>query len=428
MPARLPVALIAIVLLNAACTLTAAPDAPPPSLATVPGTAPTPSAIAGLSIATQAPCRVVNDEILAIRISADIAADEVTILDAGTENAVIGRTGDNSYWYIRTVNDVEGWMASSAATLYGNCASVPILSAATVTPAATGTPSVPVASMKVNLNVRRGPSTRFNPPIGSFDVGDTVELTGVNPSRDWYRIRWQGGTGWIAGGAQFVDIGGNTASLPVDAGPPTPTNTPTEIPFTPTATLDPSTNYLRDPSFEGVYTGRDGFSDLNIPEGWNIRYYEEPRCCEWQNLRPVAFPHRSAPEIHEGELALNLNKDFATFTAVVYQQVTVPAGITVTASAWAWLHTCDPDPAICDSSAASGAKVRVGVDPQGGTDPLAERVVWSAFSTPHDVWGNVGVQAQATGSTVTLFLYATQDFPQGLNRVYWDDAKLVVGG
>jgi hypothetical protein len=210
-------------------------------------------------------------------------------------------------------------------------------------------------------------------------------------------------------------------------GPATPTNTPTEIPFTPTATLDPNTNYLRDPSFEGNYLGR-GSSDLNIPEEWQIQVYEAPRQYEWQNLRPVAFPHRTAPEVHAGNLSLNLSKDYATFTAVVYQQVGVPANITVTASAWGWVHTCDPQPAICGSESGSGARLRVGVDPAGGTDPLNGRVVWSDYVTPHDTWANIGVQAQAQGSTITMFLYATQDIPRGLNRAYWDDAKLTVGG
>ncbi|MEL6269673.1 MAG: SH3 domain-containing protein, partial [Chloroflexota bacterium] len=117
MPARLSLVLIALALLNAACTLTAAPDAPPVvsdapnAIQTLPS-AQTLTPAPGLNIATQAPCRAINDEILALRVTADIEADEVTILDAGTENAVIGRTGDNSYWFIRTVNDVEGWMDS----------------------------------------------------------------------------------------------------------------------------------------------------------------------------------------------------------------------------------------------------------------------------------------------------------------------------
>jgi hypothetical protein len=113
---------------------------------------------------------------------------------------------------------------------------------------------------------------------------------------------------------------------------------------------------------------------------------------------------------------------------VLYQQAEVPANIRVQASAWAWLHTCDPQPAICNSNPESGARVRVGIDPNGGTNPFADAVVWSSFITPHDTWGNVGTSAQANGGTVTVFLYATQDTPLGLNRAYWDDARLSPGG
>ena len=40
----------------------------------------------------------------------------------------------------------------------------------------------------------------------------------------------------------------------------------------------------------------------------------------------------------------------------------------------------------------------------------------------------MNVSATATGATVTLFLYATQQWPMQLNNAYWDDAALSVGG
>ncbi len=40
----------------------------------------------------------------------------------------------------------------------------------------------------------------------------------------------------------------------------------------------------------------------------------------------------------------------------------------------------------------------------------------------------MNVSATATGSTVTLFLYATQQWPSEINNVFWDDATLSVGG
>lgn len=104
------------------------------------------------------------------------------------------------------------------------------------------TSSRPVARMNVGVNIRSGPSTAFNPPIGSLAANAEAELLGVNPAGDWYKIRYYNAEGWVYG--PNVTISGNTANLPVDAGPPTPAPTPvppTPVPATPVPTS--SVNY-----------------------------------------------------------------------------------------------------------------------------------------------------------------------------------------
>jgi len=137
---------VVVLMFVSACTLIA-PDEPPlpqgvatgqaPDAVLTPRTAtPAGTAIAAIDTPTPQPtCRAVNDEVLALRVSADIEADEVTILDAGTTTEVIGRTGRNTYWQVRTSLGREGWLDASATTLYGDCGSIPILSEATLTPA-----------------------------------------------------------------------------------------------------------------------------------------------------------------------------------------------------------------------------------------------------------------------------------------------------
>lgn len=188
-------------------------------------------------------------------------------------------------------------------------------------------------------------------------------------------------------------------------------------------------NALRDGGMENAYTSR-GRADLNVPAEWNFWFTEAPRSESWQNLPPVGFPHNGpGPNPHSGARALNLNKGFATFTAALYQQVTVQQGTNVTASAYAFLKTCDiPDGFDnCASSPSSGAYTRVGIDPNGGTNPYDSDVVWSGNLTPHDTWGQMTVSASTTGTTVTVFLFATQSWPTELNNVYWDDAALIGG-
>ena len=189
-------------------------------------------------------------------------------------------------------------------------------------------------------------------------------------------------------------------------------------------------NLLRDGGFEGTYSSR-GRTDLNIPTDWSIWIGETPHTEDWMNLPPVAYPHNGPdPVPHGGTRSLNLNKGYATYTAAVYQQVSVASGENIQASAYAFLRTCDiPDgEQQCTSSPDSNAYTRIGIDPNGGTNPFDSDVVWSTNAAPHESWEQMTVSATATGETVTLFLYTTEQWPSEFNNVYWDDASLNIGG
>lgn len=105
---------------------------------------------------------------------------------------------------------------------------------ATATVAASPTPSRPQATTRQGIFVRAGPSTLFNPPIGSFAAATTTDVLARNPAGDWYKVRYFNGEGWVF--AQLVDVSGDLSGLPVENGPPVPTLTPvlpTAIPATP---------------------------------------------------------------------------------------------------------------------------------------------------------------------------------------------------
>lgn len=190
-------------------------------------------------------------------------------------------------------------------------------------------------------------------------------------------------------------------------------------------------NLLQDPGFEGPYVNR-GRSNLNTPASWPIWIADGPRNFDWQNRsdKVTAFPHNNGPEVHSGGNSLNIDGGYVTYTAAVYQQVNVTPGANLTGSAWARIKTCNiaPNADNCGSAVESGAFVKVGIDPNGGTDPNSPSIVWSGNFAPHDNYQQGTVTATAAGPTVTLFIYTTQASPATLNRAWFDDASLTVGG
>jgi LysM repeat protein len=116
----------------------------------------------------------------------------------------------------------------------------------------------------------------------------------------------------------------------------------------------------------------------------------------------------------------------------MYQTVSVAPGTNLTAEASSYLISCtlddDDEFGKCASDPASGAQTRVGIDPDGGSDPNAPEIIWSGWASGHDFWANMQTQATATGGSATIFLYMTQATVQQNNFAYWDNAKLYAGG
>lgn len=182
----------------------------------------------------------------------------------------------------------------------------------------------------------------------------------------------------------------------------------------------------------GQYTGRRGGEfPIYLPARWNA-WLQSPTA-EFFNRedRTTIQPHPGpGPDPVEGSRALNISCGFVTCTVAIYQQVSVQPGSNVQASARAQVKACNipENSTTCGSAVESGAQTRIGIDPNGGTNPLDSDVVWSNWAQPHDRWDEMTVSATTTGSTATLFLYSTQGSPADLNRTYWDQTSLTGGG
>jgi LysM repeat protein len=188
-------------------------------------------------------------------------------------------------------------------------------------------------------------------------------------------------------------------------------------------------NLLRDPGFENTSVWRTVVFDegsgsrFSVAPDWEGWYTTSPRTQSWMNQVPNGYPHSEtgAGFTRSGNRAQEISRGGATFTAAVYQTVTVPENANVTGSAWVRMNlnlNADPD-----------ARARVGIDPNGGSNPFASEIVWSSWVRDSvNNFQQMTVNATANGTRVTLFLYATQSFPSDPNGVYWDDASLTVGG
>jgi LysM repeat protein/catechol 2,3-dioxygenase-like lactoylglutathione lyase family enzyme len=189
-------------------------------------------------------------------------------------------------------------------------------------------------------------------------------------------------------------------------------------------------NLLRDPGFEDTAMKVISTADsalFAVNNDWGGWFTETPRTVDWQNRVPFGTGRINVGHgfVRNGNRSMELSRGYATFTAAVYQTVTVPANSIVTGGAWVVMNISG------DNAGEARSHARVGIDPTGGTNPLAGSVVWSNQTTnalASGGWRELTATATAQGTQVTLFLYATQEVPTQGNGTFWDDAYLRVTG
>jgi LysM repeat protein len=173
------------------------------------------------------------------------------------------------------------------------------------------------------------------------------------------------------------------------------------------------TNMLQNTGFETDY---HGIGTAGSWEGW---YFTQPKTQSWMNEKPEFFPHTA--DFKKGSQSQNIGRDGGTFTAGVWQRVdNVAAGTALTATMSVYM----------ENGPNTGARVRLGIG-SDTVDPVNPAITWGSFNTNANSWQTVSVSAIATGGSVTVFLYATQDYPNGptgANQIYLEDASLVVTG
>ena len=111
-------------------------------------------------------------------------------------------------------------------------ATMPITTTPPVTPTS---PEGPSCTVLQDLNLRSGPGTAYNPPIGVLREGTEFVPIGFEPQGvpggPWVLAQLQGitQTGWVSAGSQFVSCNLELSTLPEVEVPPPPKGVPPRI-------------------------------------------------------------------------------------------------------------------------------------------------------------------------------------------------------
>jgi hypothetical protein len=197
--------------------------------------------------------------------------------------------------------------------------------------------------------------------------------------------------------------------------------------------------------------------NIFTPPGWTTWFRHQPGTWDQPEVRD-AWRQADRRRVHSGQKGMLLFTFFRRHDAGFMQQVEVTPGSKVQLTAWAhaWSNTEIDDHEECYENSRSSCGVGeaaafaleddapplsgdpwedatqnftfyVGIDPTGGTDPVADTVVWGPGAHIYNTYAQVPpVQAVAEGGQVTAFLRSRARWSFKHNDAYWDDAELIV--
>lgn len=166
-----------------------------------------------------------------------------------------------------------------------------------------------------------------------------------------------------------------------------------------------------------VYYNKGGDTHVQIPVGWDEQHDPDQARPEW---KPKIRGQNPDEEIFEGDHSASGHVSYATHDAFLYRNVVVEIG-PVTAGAWFRID--------CHSQAGHG--VRIGVSPDGESDPYAADVEWSGWWSSHmdtfqnREWVYLEVEdVQPVGHLITVFLHTRNDHAHEWASVMLDDVRV----
>ncbi|MBN1429426.1 MAG: hypothetical protein JXB07_13720 [Anaerolineae bacterium] len=190
------------------------------------------------------------------------------------------------------------------------------------------------------------------------------------------------------------------------------------------------TNLLKNPSFEGAYQPWQDQMEIMVAEGW-LPFWIPQRVDDetWRNRQPIYWAGRGSFEprfVRAGQTSQAYSTPWGTHIAGLMQTVAVKPGQRLQLKAYGYAWSTDADtPGI--STSPGNMRMKIGIDPTGGTTPFGSAVVWSIERTVYDYY-DAGFIAEATAihPTVTIFLMSAPEWPRKHNDVYWDDVSLEI--
>jgi len=183
------------------------------------------------------------------------------------------------------------------------------------------------------------------------------------------------------------------------------------------------------------------YEEISTPEGWVTWWREDFDCTgtpDFQTGRPEVkvIDGPDGERVHGGEQAVQWFTFWRCHDGGLYQQVAVTPGeyYSIRAYGHAWYSRCSYRPhgppleADCQTPITwAHDRLSVGIDPTGGTDPLAGTVAWGEAREVYGVYGlPLSVErVQARARVMTVFLRSEASHPLKHDDVYWDDVSVM---
>jgi hypothetical protein len=179
---------------------------------------------------------------------------------------------------------------------------------------------------------------------------------------------------------------------------------------------------LTNPGFEGSWTHRSA-PEVYVADGWEPWWHANDTRPEYKRATPDVDPRR----VRTGNAAQQWFNSYATHTAGIYQIVPdITPGATLILSAYIQAFSRNDDANFAKSDGRY--RMRVGIDPYGGTNPESKDIVWGPVFQPYDSYVLAMAETIARSDRCTVFIWGQAEWRLKHNNAYVDDITLEMIG